>query len=170
MTPQEVADAYAEQGYDFIAFTDHDHFWRPGQEEMYAKVRTDLLLFVGVELTVFERGYLHVNRIRGEKEELHVLCHLPAYDLTLPQALERIEALRRRMPLDAVEITSKGFPAASFDVPAIRYPRIASDDAHERIGIGRAWVEVDCAREPDAILREVREGRSWNCYARGVGP
>ncbi len=25
MTPQEVANAYAERGFDFIAFTDHDY-------------------------------------------------------------------------------------------------------------------------------------------------
>lgn len=168
MTPQEVADAYERLGYDFLAFTDHDHLWRPDQEARYDAVRSGLLLLRGVELTVFERGYLHVNRIRGESETLHVLNHLGDYDLEVGEVLERIGALAARYPLDAVEVTSKGFLRREFEVPEIRYPKLATDDAHEPIHVGRAWIELEAARESDAILRAVKHGDFWNCYAKGA--
>lgn len=170
LSPQQVADAYEALGYDFIAFTDHDHLWRAGQEERYDAVRSRLLILRGVELTVFERGYLHVNRIPGEREVLHVLNHLGDYDLELPQVLERIAALAGRYPLDAVEITSKGFPRREFDVPDLRYPKIATDDAHEPIHVGRAWIELEAPRDSDAILRAVKNGDFWNCFARSATP
>jgi predicted metal-dependent phosphoesterase TrpH len=164
LTPQEVVEAYAAQGFDFIAFTDHDYLLSPRGRELYRSVRTDLLVFEGVELTVFERGYLHVNRIPGEREVLHVLNHLGEYDLPLSKILERIEALERRLTLDAVEITSKGFRHREFEVPEIRYPKIASDDSHTRAMIGRAWIELEARRTKDSILRAVRRGDFWNCY------
>jgi hypothetical protein len=164
LTPQEVAEAYAARGYDFIAFTDHDHLLSRRCQEIYARVRTGMLVFVGVELTVFERGYLHVNRIRGEREELHVLNHLGEYDLPLPKILERLQAIAKRLPIDAVEITSKGFRHKEFEVPAIGYPKIATDDSHTRLMIGRAWIELEARRSKDAILRAVKRNDFWNCY------
>lgn len=167
LTPQEAADVYAGLGYDFIAYTDHDYLLKPASEEIYDNVRSDLILFKGVELTVFEKGYVHVARIRGDAEELHFLCHLDDYDLTLEQVMDRIEAVAARFPLDAVEITTKGFPNRAFDVPEIDYPKIASDDSHTRIGCGRAWIEMDCGRDKDSILRAIKKGRFWNFYAKG---
>jgi predicted metal-dependent phosphoesterase TrpH len=167
LSPQEVADAYSDLGYDFIAFTDHDSLLRPNCGELYDGVKSDMILFQGIELTVFEKGYLHITRIRGERETLHILNHLGDYDLSLEQLLDRIRAVARRYPLDAVEITSKGFPHREYEIPEIPYPKIASDDAHGRIGIGRAWIEMDCRREGDAILRAIKKGRFWNCYRRG---
>lgn len=169
LSPQEVADAYEELGYDFIAFTDHDHLWRPRQEEAYTAVRSRLLVLQGIELTVFSRGYVHVNRIRAGAEELHVLNHLGAYDLTVPQAIACVADVAARLPLDAVEITNKGFPCPELDVPEIGFPKLASDDSHERTGIGRAWIEMDAPRDPGAILRAVRAGDFWNCFAKGQG-
>jgi len=170
MTPQEVADVYAALGYDFLAFTDHDHLWKPDQEARYGAVKSELLILQGVELTVFERGYLHVNRIKGEREELHVLNHLGDYDLDVPQVIDRLAALAARYPLDAVEVTSKGFLRPEFEVPEITYPKIATDDAHERIHCGRAWIELDAPRDTDAVLRAVKNGDFWNCYAKGAPP
>ncbi|MEW5945414.1 MAG: PHP domain-containing protein [bacterium] len=167
LTPQEAADVYAAMGYDFIAFTDHDYLLKPDAEEVYDGVKTEMIIFKGVELTVFEKGYIHVNRIRGDVEELHVLNHLGEYDLTLEQVMERIEATAKRFPLDAVEITTKGFPDREFEIEGIRYPKIAGDDSHTREGCGRAWIEMDCRRSKDSIIRAVKRGRFWNCYARG---
>ena len=167
LTPQALADVYAGLGYDFVAFTDHDFLMKPGSEKDYDRVRTDMILLKGMELTLFEKGYLHVTRIHGDEEVLHVLCHLGNYDLGLDQVLERIETLSARIPLDAVEITTQGFPSPEFDVPEIPYPKVASDDAHTRAGCGRAWIEMDARRDKDAILRAVKKGRFWNCYTRG---
>lgn len=167
LTPQEAADVYEELGYDFIAFTDHDYLVKPSHNEMYDAVETELIVFKGVELTVHERGYIHVLEIFGVDEQLHVVCHLGEYDVPLDQVKERLEALAGRMPIDAVEITSKGFREAEFDVPEVGYPRIASDDSHTRIGCGRAWVEMDCGRDRDSIIRAIKSGNFWNCYAKG---
>jgi len=37
-------------------------------------------------------------------------------------------------------------------------PKIATDDSHRDDEFGRAWIEVDAARSPDAILRAVKAG------------
>jgi hypothetical protein len=35
---------------------------------------------------------------------------------------------------------------------------VATDDSHKDAHIGRAWIEVSAARNPDAILRAVKAG------------
>lgn len=164
LTPQQVAEIYEEKGYDFIAFTDHDYLLKPGSMELYGKVRSGMIIFEGIELTVFVKGYVHVNRIRGDEDELYVLNHLGEYDLNMGQVLERIDSVAAMFPLDAVEITSKGFRNPEYEIPEIRYPKIASDDAHTRLGVGRAWIELDAPRDRDSIIKRIRLGDFWNCY------
>ncbi len=164
LTPQEVADAYQELGFDFIAFTDHDYLLKPDTNGIYQKVKSDLMLFSGVELTVFLKGYVHVSRIMGEKEVLHIFNHLPDYNLNLDQILERIQALVGMFPLDTVEVTSKGFRCREWEIPEIPYPKVAADDSHGREGIGRAWIELDARRNKDSILQAIKRGDFWNCY------
>ncbi len=164
LSPQQVADAYEEKGYDFIAFTDHDYLLKPKSSGVYRGVRSGLILFEGIELTVFVKGYVHVNRIYGEEDELYVLNHLGEYDLSMEQVLDRVETVAGMFPLDAVEITSKGFRNPEYEIPEIRFPKIASDDAHTRLGIGRAWIELDGPRDKDSIIRKIRQGDFWNCY------
>lgn len=164
MTPQEVADAYEARGYDFIAFTDHDYLLTPGSDEIYDRVRTSMIILKGIELTVFAKGYVHVSRIHGEKDLLHIFNHLGEYDLTMEQIMDRINTISQMFPLDAVEITSKGFRNREYEVPEIGFSKIASDDSHTMVGIGRAWIELDVQRNKDAIIRAVREGDFWNCY------
>jgi hypothetical protein len=68
-------------------------------------------------------------------------------------------------PIDAVEITSKGFRHSEYEIPEINYPKIASDDLHAIVGIGRAWIEVSVTtRTRDAIIEAVRQGDFWNGY------
>jgi hypothetical protein len=167
LTPQEAADVYESLGWDFIAFTDHDYLLKPNADEVYGAVKSGIIIFRGIELTAFERGYIHINRIEGDSEVLHIVNHLGEYDLSVAQALERLGALAERYPIDAVEITTKGFRSAEFDTDEIPYPRLASDDTHARINCGRAWIEMDCRRSKDSILRAIKKGRFWNCYQRG---
>ncbi len=164
LTPQQVADAYAERGYDFIAFTDHDHLLKPNHRHLYAQVKSPLLIFYGIELTVFVKGYVHVSRIEGQHEVLHIFNHIGEYDLSPEQIKERIESLATTFSLDAVEITSKGFRIKELEELDVPYPRIVSDDAHARVGIGRAWIELDAKRDKDSIIRAVKRGEFWNCY------
>jgi len=164
MTPQEVANAYQERGFDFIAFTDHDYLLKPGSEEIYQQVRSDMILFTGVELTVFVKGYVHVSRVVGGKEVLHILNHLGQYNLTLSQIFSRIQAVAEIFPLDTVEVTANGFRCREYEIPEIPYPKIAADDSHGVEGIGRAWIELDARRTKDSILRAIKRGDFWNCY------
>ena len=76
LTPQEAADAYEERGFDFIAFTDHDYLLKPDYRDVYSRVTSRMILFHGIELTVFVKGYVHVNRIEGDREVLHVFNHV----------------------------------------------------------------------------------------------
>ena len=164
LTPQEAAKAYEERGYDFIAFTDHDYLLKPNHREIYTRVKSDLIIFHGIELTVFAKGYVHVNRIHGDKDVLHIFNHLGEYDLTLKQIRERVETIAGKFPLDAVEITTKGFREKELEELDLPYPKIASDDAHTLLGVGRAWIELDAKRDKDDIIRTIRRGDFWNCY------
>jgi hypothetical protein len=161
---QEVVDVYAGLGFDFVALTDHDYLMRPDCYEPVRRMRTDLIIFTGVELTIFEKGYIHINRIEGEKESLHIFCHPAELDLPLAKVRERIKTVAERIPIDAVEITSKGFRTPEYDISEIQYPKVATDDAHTRLGCGRAWIEMDCMRDKDSIIRAIRDGDFWNCY------
>ena len=164
LTPQEAADAYEERGYDFVAFTDHDYLVKKDYREVYSQVKTDMIILHGIELTVFAKGYLHVNRIEGDQEVLHVFNHIGEYDLTLEQIKDRIMLVAEQLPLDVVEITAKGFRQREFESLDLSYPKIASDDSHGRGGIGRAWIELDSQRAKDEIIRTIKRGNFWNCY------
>lgn len=164
MSPQEVANAYESRGYDFIAFTDHDYLLKPNYREICGQVKTNMIIFYGIELTVFVNGYIHVTKIEGDREALHIFNHISEYDFTPEQLLDRLAKLEKMYPLDAVEITTKGFRDPVFESLNIAYPKIASDDSHTLIGIGRAWIELDAKRRKDSIIQTIQKGKFWNCY------
>jgi hypothetical protein len=164
LTIPEAVVVYEKLGFDFIALTDHDYLLRPDCYAAVHRIRTRLMIFTGVEMTVFEKGYIHINRISGDRETLHVFNHPSELDLPISKVLERIHAIGRQFPLDAIEITSKGFRTPEYDIPDIPYVKIATDDSHTRMGCGRAWVEMDCVRDKNAIIRAIRHGDFWNCY------
>jgi hypothetical protein len=166
LTVKETVRAYTGLGFDFLALTDHDYLLRKGSyERALEDLQTGMIVFTGIELTVFEKGYVHINRIDGDSEVLHVFNHPSELDLPLQKVLERLDAVSARMPIDAVEVTSKGFYTPEYDVPAIKLPKIATDDSHTEEGCGRAWIETSCRRDKDSIIRAVKAGDFWNCYA-----
>ncbi|MCU0599955.1 MAG: PHP domain-containing protein [Desulfobacterales bacterium] len=164
LSVEEVVKIYSGLGFDFIALTDHDYLLRPNCYDIIKSIRTDMIIFKGLELTVFEKGYVHVNRIKGDRERLHIFNHPSELDLPMEKVIDRISSVAKRFPIDAVEITSKGFRAQEYDIPEIPYPKVATDDSHTRLGCGRAWIEMDCARDKDKIIRAIRNGDFWNCY------
>jgi hypothetical protein len=164
LTIQEAVAVYEALGFDFIALTDHDYLLRHDCYAAIPQLRTRLIIFTGVEMTVFEKGYIHINRIFGDQETLFVFNHPSELDLPIAKVLERIQAIGQQFPLDAVEITSKGFRTPEYDIPEIPYVKIATDDSHTPMGCGRAWVEMDCGRNKDSIIRAIRHGDFWNCY------
>ncbi len=163
-TIAETVRVYEEMGFDFIALTDHDTLLRPDSYHDLASIPTDMMIFPGIELTVFEKGYVHINRIPGDREVLHIFNHPAELDLPFPKVMERIQSLKNRYPLDAIEITSKGFKTPEYDVPEIDLVKVATDDAHTRQMCGRAWIEMACTRNRDRIIRTIQAGDFWNCY------
>ncbi|MBN2284347.1 MAG: PHP domain-containing protein [Deltaproteobacteria bacterium] len=168
LTPQEAADTYARLGFDFIAFTDHDHLLKPSYRDAVTSVKTELMVFFGIELTVGTPfGYVHVSRIEGDTEILHTFNHPGDYGFTMKQTITCINDVAKEYPIDAVEITHHGFLTPEYDIDAIPYPKVASDDSHTTLGCGRAWIEVDCPKDRDSIIRTIKAGDVINCYARG---
>ena len=165
LTLDQTVDVYTNLGFDFIALTDHDYLLRPDCYEPVTRIETELIIFTGVELTVFEKGYQHINRINGDKEVLHIFNHPSELDLPLNKVRDRIEKVAKEIDIDAVEITSKGFRMPEYETPDIPYPKVATDDSHTKAGCGRAWIEMDCMRDKDQIIRAIRNGDFWNCYA-----
>lgn len=169
LTPQEVADVYASLGFDFLAFTDHDHLLKPADLRLLREVKSDMILFFGIELTVrCSKGYVHINRIDGDCDCLHIFNHPADYDLTLEKTMDCMEEVAALYALDAAEITNHGFYTPQFDVDTIRYSKVAADDSHNRLACGRGWVEMDCERNRDAIIAAIRSGDFRNCYAGGI--
>jgi histidinol phosphatase-like PHP family hydrolase len=164
LTPEEVLRAHRDQGYDFIALTDHDFLMMPTAYRDVPDEFEGMLVFKGVERTIFARGYLHYNEIPGDNEVLRIFNHPAEYDFTVPQVIERLDEIRRSVEIHACEVSEKGFYTPAFDIPEIDLPKVVSDDSHTREAIGRAWVEVECARERDAILRAIKAGAARNVY------
>jgi hypothetical protein len=154
----EVIARYRDLGYDFLAITDHDDriqedYWfhiPPGDERM--------LILPGVELNYAPLSQ-HVGKVTGERETLYVLNHPARYELTVEETVRRIRVISRAgLAIHAVEITDTGVYQPQYDVEAVGLPRIATDDSHRDPHFGRAWVEVDAARNADAIIRAVKAG------------
>jgi hypothetical protein len=159
LTPEQVVEVYLRLGFDFVALTDHDFLMRPGCYDRLPESRNGTLIFQAIELTVFAGGYFHVTKIRGEREELYIFNHPAEYDMTLDQIVDRIETISGMVPVDVVEVTSKGFYTPEYDVEKIPYPKVASDDSHTEFGCGRAWMEVESEKDRDAIIRALKQGK-----------
>jgi|SRR6266850_5229461 len=155
---EEVVARYRELGYDFLAITDHDD--RIDEAYWFRIPAGDdrLLVLPGVEIDYRPLGQ-HVGKVIGERETLYVLNHPARYSLTVEQALHRIRTITRAgLPIDAIEITDTGVYQPEYDVEAIALPKLATDDSHRDDDFGRAWIEVDAARNADAIIRAIKAG------------
>lgn len=160
LTPEEVIERYIELGFDFVAITDHDYFLSPDYKDRIPLSNNGILVFAGIELTVFEQGYVHVNRIFGDSEVLHVFNHPGEYDFDFDELVNILESVARKYPIDTVEISANGFFTPEYDKDEIPYPKVATDDSHTSSGCGRAWIELDCELKRDPIIRAIREGRA----------
>jgi hypothetical protein len=160
-TPAELVAEYERRGYDFLAITDHfghDTLIEPSYTEALARLRPSLLLFGGIELDYGRLGQ-HVGKVVGDRETLYVLNHPARYKLTVEETVDRIREIRRfGWALDAVEVTDTGLYRPLYDTAEIPLVKVATDDAHRPPHFGRAWIEVDAARNRDAIIRAIRAG------------
>ena len=57
-----------------------------------------MIIFHGIEITAFVRGYVHVGKIEGGSETLHIFNHIGEYDMTPGQVLERLAELETLYP------------------------------------------------------------------------
>ncbi|HEV8616960.1 MAG TPA: PHP domain-containing protein [Methylomirabilota bacterium] len=162
-SPARLVNEYETLGYDFLAITDHyDHenLVEPDYQQALDALTTEMVLFRGVELN-YERLSQHVGKVMGESETLFILNHPARYRLTVDETIDRIAHIRRAgWPLEAIEVTDTGFYRPLYDRAEIPLVKVATDDAHRPPHFGRAWIEVEAARNADAIIRAIRAG---NC-------
>ena len=155
---EEVVARYRDLGYDFLAITDHDDRI---QDDYWFRIPPSddrMIVLPGVELD-YRPLSQHVGKITGDQETLYILNHPARYSLTVDQTLRRIRRISREgFPIHAVELTDTGVYQAEYDVDAISLPKVATDDSHADDHVGRAWIEVSAARNPDAILRAIKAG------------
>jgi PHP domain len=165
---EEVIARYRDLGYDFLAITDHDD--RVTEDYWFRIPAGDagLVILPGIELD-YRPLSQHVGKVTGDRETLFVLNHPARYGLGVDAILERIATIRAAgWPIEAVEVTDAGVYQPEHDVSGIPLPRIATDDSHWQSQFGRAWVEVEAARSPDAILRAVKAGDFRLGFATGA--
>jgi hypothetical protein len=155
---ETVIARYRDLGYDFLAITDHDNYI---EDDYWFRIPAGddrLLVLPGVELN-YDPLSQHVGKVTGDRETLFVLNHPARYNLTVEDALHRIRVITRAgLPIHAVEITDTGLYQARYDVEEMALPKIATDDSHRDPHFGRAWIEVEAARTPDAIIKAVKAG------------
>jgi hypothetical protein len=154
----EVVARYRELEYDFLAITDHDD---RVDDDYWFRIPSGgdrLLVLPGIEID-YRPLSQHVGKVVGDRETLYVLNHPARYFLGVEEILQRIDIITRAgLPIHAVEVTDTGVYQVQHDVERIGLPRIATDDSHLDAEFGRAWIEVEAARNPDAILRAIKAG------------
>jgi len=154
----QVIARYGDLGYDFLAITDHDDrvdgdywFQIPSGDDR-------LLVLPGIEID-YRPLSQHVGKVVGDRETLYVLNHPARYYLGVEEILKRIDIITKAgLPIHAIEVTDTGVYQAQHDVERIPLPKIATDDSHLDAEFGRAWIEVEATRAPDAILRAIKVG------------
>jgi hypothetical protein len=168
-SPERLVAEYETLGYDFLAITDHDeheNLVEPDYQRALDALRSDMILFRGIELD-FQRLSQHVGKVKGDRETLYILNHPARYRLTVDETLDRIAIIRRAgWPLEAIEITDTGHYRPLYDSDAIPLVKVATDDAHRPPHFGRAWIEVEASRDPDAIIRAIRAGDFGIAFAK----
>ncbi len=159
-TPEEIIQAYLEKGFTCLAITDHSFLLPPNYfrylERLRLKLKDRALLLLGIEIDFEPWQGAHLLEIKGEAEELHILCHPRAYLLSPEEVMERVHS--SPIPIDAVEITHRGVYTPEYDVSQITIPKVATDDAHELFEVGNAWIETDDFTYADEVIRAVKRG------------
>lgn len=160
---QQMADRYAELGYDVLVGTDHHgDIGVEGDVEAetvgdYSELDFPGPVLNGVELSADH----HVNVIKSENEMVKQINHPMRYDDTA----DDINQLADEIDADLVEVTDQGEELAAYPTVADAVqeldptPTIGSD-AHspDEVGAGYVVVEVD-ELTGDNVIRALKEGR-----------
>jgi len=158
--PEEIIDAYRNQGFSCVAITDHGFMVPPNYwnylELLSRKLKNEMMILPGIERDYEPWNSHHLLEIAGIKQKLRILCHPRAYFLTIEQVNQRIQ--NAPFPIDAVEVSYRGFYTPEYNVNQIKAPKIATDDSHEICDIARGWIETDNFADPDKLIRAIRRG------------
>lgn len=154
LTPAELVTVYRELGFQFLAITDHDHLWRRPSGQP-ADRRQCVSGFPGRGIDRVRAGLRARWGRFGRSGGVADLQSPWRDDMPFEKILAVIAAVHAKLPLDCVEVSSKGFYTPQYDVPEIAFPKIVSDDAHTRAMCGRSWITVDCEFDKDTILRQI---------------
>lgn len=166
---QQMADRYAELGFDVLVGTDHhDDIGVDGSVEAetvgdYSHLEFPGPILNGVELSASH----HVNVIKSDNEMIKQINHPMRYDDTA----DDINQLADRVGADLVEVTERGedlqaYPTIADAVEELDATPTITSDAHspEAVGAGHVIVEVE-ELSGDNVIRALEEGR----YSLGGG-
>jgi len=149
LSPEELIKKYREEGFDFVAVTDHRDKAEP---HCYPDI-DGILVLEGCEVSKAH----HWNYIEGDEETLTVWNHPFRYDDTVRDI--------NRCGKDVVEITEHGDFFYNVETPASKIversklPSVATDDAHSKHMIAHSWIWVRAAeRAKDEIIRNIKKG------------
>lgn len=179
-TPQEIVDQYAQQGYDFLAITDHDYLTDPSTLDSRG-----LVLLAGSEVTAHGPDLLHLDAPRkvmpsADRQQVlaeiaqvggwavanhpnwgEAFCHVTQAELERWQGYVGIEIY------NAIIRFLAGSPLATDRWDRLlsagrRVWGFANDDSHAPEHVGKAWNVVQCAeRTRTAICDALRCGRFY---------
>jgi len=168
-----LVDMMASRGYDAIAITNHDRITWSEKLRDYARER-GLIVFRGVERTIRGRHVLLINFdgsigeyrsltdiSRAKRPDNLVIAAHPYFPLMTASGwlLER-----RPEVFDALEYCHYYVRNVNFNKKAVvrsyalGLPLVGNSDAHTVRQIGRTYSVVHAEKEPEAIIRAVKEG------------
>ena len=184
-TPQELVDAYAELGYDFLAITDHDQVCSPDVLD-----RLDphgLVLLPGNEITTNGPHICHINprstvgphwqrqivldRIAAEAGQSFAIMNHPNWTQNYDHCpVSLLQLLRGYIGIEIFngltnEEQGSGYAVNKWDMVLSAGRRVwafANDDTHHRDDPGRAWNMVWSAQKSlDSIMAAITSGRFY---------
>ncbi len=170
----KIIDIMAARGFDAIAITNHNRFTWSERLRDYAKER-GVILIRGVERTIKRRhvllinfpgeisDYRTLNDVEGAKREDNLVIAAHPY-FPMPTASGILLDSRPEV-FDAVEYCHYYVKNLNFNNWAVSRafemgkPLIGNSDAHVTRQIGRTYSIVKAEKNPEAIIRAIKEGR-----------
>ena len=170
----KLVDMMAERGYQAFAVTNHDRFTWSERLRDYARER-GIIVFRGAERTIRGRHVLLIN-FTGELSDYRSLHDIAAAKrpdnlviaahpyFPMPTASGR---LLDRHPdvFDAVEYCHYYVKNLNFNKWAVKRalemqkPLVGNSDSHTVRQLGRTYSSVHSEKDPEAIIRAIKEGR-----------
>ncbi len=170
----KIIDMMAARGFDAIAITNHNRFTWSERLRDYAKER-GVILIRGVERTIKRRhvllinfpgeisDYRTLNDVGDAKREDNLVIAAHPY-FPMPTASGTLLDSRPEV-FDAVEYCHYYVKNLNFNNWAVSRalemgkPLIGNSDAHVTRQIGRTYSIVKAEKNPEAIIRAIKEGR-----------